>query len=108
MFREPVMHLFSSDSSVSSIGIYFVAAMLISALFNGFTGLFTSVFQAIGQGMPTMVMSVTQGVLYIPVIVILHCLFRLHGVVWSMTVTEVITCLMGILLFILLHEKMKG
>ncbi|MFE4713931.1 MATE family efflux transporter [Paenibacillus sp. NPDC056722] len=107
LFREPVIQFFSNDPEVLKIGTYIVVAMLISALFNGFTGLFTSVFQATGQGLPTMIMSITQGVLYIPVIVLLHSIFGLHGVIWSMTVTEVITCVMGLLLFIPFNKKIK-
>lgn len=107
LFRGPILHLFSNDPSVLSIGTYIVAAMLISALFNGFTGLFISVFQATGQGMPTMIMSVTQGVLYIPMIILLHYFFGLHGIIWSMTVTEVITCFMGLLLFIPFSKILK-
>ena len=107
VFRGPIIHLFSNDPTVLSIGTTIVVAMLISALFNGFTGLFISVFQATGQGMPTMIMSITQGVLYIPMIILLHYLFGLHGVIWSMTITEVITCLMGIVLFVPFNRKLK-
>ncbi|MBY9078083.1 MATE family efflux transporter [Paenibacillus sp. HN-1] len=100
VFREAVMRLFSNDPGVLGVGTSIVTAMLISALFNGFTGLFTSVFQASGQGTPTMIMAIAQGVLYIPMIIMLHAWFGLQGVIWSMTVTEIITCVMGLLLFI--------
>jgi putative MATE family efflux protein len=107
MFRVPVIHLFSNDSAVLSIGTTILVAMLISALFNGFTGLLTGVFQATGQGVPTMIMSITQGVLYIPMILLLHALFGLQGVIWSMTVTEVITCLIGLVLYFSFKEKLN-
>jgi Na+-driven multidrug efflux pump len=81
--------------------------MLISALFNGFSGLFMSVFQATGQGAPTAIMAITQGVLYIPVIIVLHYIFGLNGVIWSMTVTEVITSVMGVVLFVIFNRKLK-
>lgn len=108
VFREQIMHLFTNDPSFLKIGTYIMVAMLISALFNGLTGLFTSIFQATGQGMPTMIMSITQGVLFIPMIILLHSLFGLHGVIWSMTVTEFITCFMGIILFIPFNKKLKS
>lgn len=99
LFKESIFKLFSSDTSLLSIGITILGAMLISALFNGFTGLFTGLFQATGQGFPTNLMAVTQGILFIPVIIFLHYYFGLHGVIWSMTITEMITCLMGVILF---------
>ncbi|APM40790.1 MATE family efflux transporter [Clostridium kluyveri] len=107
IFRMPIIQLFSNDSSVISIGTYIMTAMFISALFNGFTGLFTGIFQASGQGIPTTIMSVTQGILYIPVIIVLHNLFGLHGVIWSMTVTEIITCIIGCILYIHFNSKIK-
>ncbi len=107
LFRTPVIHLFSNDPAVLSIGTSILVAMLISALFNGFTGLLTGVFQATGQGAPTMIMSITQGVLYIPMILLLHVLFGLQGIIWSMTVTEVITCLMRLLLYFFFKEKLN-
>lgn len=106
VFRGPILHLFSNDNSVISMGIYILAAMLISALFNGFTGLFMSIFQATGQGAQAGIMAVTQGVLYIPVIIVLHHFFGLHGVIWSMTVTEVTTSLLGVSLFIGFNRKL--
>lgn len=107
IFRDTVLHWFSNDPSVISSGVTILAAMLISALFNGFTGLFISIFQATGQGVPTAIMAITQGVLYIPVIIVLHYLFGLNGVIWSMTVTEVITSVMGVILFVLFNRKLK-
>ncbi|MDO3411542.1 MATE family efflux transporter [Saccharibacillus sp. CPCC 101409] len=108
LFRDSVLHLFSADPSVLDVGSYILGAMLVSALFNGFTGLFISIFQAAGQGTPTMIMSVTQGILYIPTILVLHAVFGLHGVIWSMTVTELITFLMGLILFIPFRRKMNN
>ncbi|WP_238326768.1 MATE family efflux transporter [Paenibacillus graminis] len=108
VFRGPVISWFSNDPSVLEMGAYIIGAMLVSALFNGFTGLFTSIFQATGQGIPTAIMSITQGVLYIPVIILLHKFFGLHGVIWSMTVTEVITSVMGLVLFMIFSRKLKN
>ncbi|MDQ0192498.1 MATE family efflux transporter [Paenibacillus wynnii] len=107
VFRETIIRLFSDDPSVWSVGTTVIGAMLISALFNGFTGLFISIIQATGQGTPTAIMSITQGVLYIPVIITLHFFFGLDGVIWSMTVTEVTTSLMGVILFIIFNKKLK-
>ncbi|RCX17720.1 putative MATE family efflux protein [Fontibacillus phaseoli] len=107
LFKGQVLHFFSNDPSVLSIGGYILAAMLISALFNGFTGLFTGIFQASGQGVSSTVMAVAQGVLFIPVVIVLHHVFGLHGVVWSMTITEVITCLLGMILFVSFTKKIN-
>ncbi|OMD35446.1 MULTISPECIES: MATE family efflux transporter [Paenibacillus] len=108
VFRGTILHWFSGDPSVLSMGTYILAAMLISALFNGFTGLFMSIFQATGQGTPTTIMAISQGVLFIPMIIVLHSIFGLHGVIWSMTVTEVITSVMGVVLFMIFRKKLNS
>ncbi|MEK3862795.1 MATE family efflux transporter [Paenibacillus sp. FSL H7-0716] len=108
VFRGTILHWFSGDPSVLSMGTYILAAMLISALFNGFTGLFMSIFQATGQGTPTTIMAISQGVLFIPMIIVLHSFFGLHGVIWSMTVTEVITSVMGVVLFMIFRKKLNS
>lgn len=105
IFRNSIISLFSNDNSVLAIGAYIIVAMLISSIFNGFTGLYTGIFQASGLGTPTMIMSITQGILYIPVIVILHKFYGLYGVIWAMTVTEIITFVIGLILYIIYVKK---
>ncbi|ALB45214.1 MATE family efflux transporter [Clostridium beijerinckii] len=108
IFRNVIIRLFSNDSAVLSVGVYIMAAMLISALFNGFTTLFTGIFQASGQGIPSTIMGITQGILFIPVIIVLNNFYGLHGVIWSMTITEIITFLTGAILYIIFNNKIKN
>jgi Na+-driven multidrug efflux pump len=79
--------------------------MLISTLFNGFTGLIITYFQTTNKPLQTTIMSFAQGGLFIPVILIAQALLGLTGIVWSMTITEAITCLIGIGLFIFSKKK---
>ena len=65
MFRGQVIQAFSDDPSVLSIGAYILVAMLVSALFNGMTTLFMTIYQASGEGMATGIMAISQGCLYI-------------------------------------------
>lgn len=107
ILRSPIIKIFTNDSSVIGICSYILMAMLISALFNSFTGLLLGVFQASGQGVPTTVMAIAQGTLYIPVVIVLHYFLGLHGVIWSSTITEFITCILGIILFINFNKKIN-
>ncbi|MFS0781981.1 MATE family efflux transporter [Bacillus sp. 1P06AnD] len=107
LFRIPVLEIFTSDSAVLSIGALILTAQLISSVFNGFTGLFTSIFQASGEGFATGIMSVTQGFLFIPVVIVLHHLYDLNGVIWSLTITEGITFVMGAILMLPYLRKLK-
>ncbi|WP_415319168.1 MATE family efflux transporter [Clostridium perfringens] len=107
IFMNQVMHAFSSDTSVLQIGSYILVAMLISTIFNGLTALFMTIYQASGEGIATGIMAISQGCLYIPVVITLHYFYGLHGLIWSMTITEITTCLIGIVLFIIYNKKLK-
>ncbi|MDK0978798.1 MATE family efflux transporter [Clostridium perfringens] len=107
IFRNQVMHAFSSDTSVLQIGSYILVAMLISTIFNGLTALFMTIYQASGEGIATGIIAISQGCLYIPVVITLHYFYGLHGLIWSMTITEITTCLIGVVLFIIYNKKLK-
>ncbi|HEY5844333.1 MAG TPA: MATE family efflux transporter, partial [Mycobacterium sp.] len=70
VFRDQVFSAFSSDSSVLTIGVTILTAQLVAMVGNGFTGLITSLFQATGRAVAATVMSVTQGILFIPIVIL--------------------------------------
>ncbi len=107
-FRGQVIQAFSNDPAVLQIGVYILVPMLISTLFNGITTLFMTIYQASGEGMSTGIMAMSQGCLYIPVVIGLHYFYGLHGLVWSMTITEITTCFIGATLYIPYSRKLKN
>jgi putative MATE family efflux protein len=104
LFRTHILEWFSKSSSVIEIGTYILTAMLISTVFNGFTGFFTSIFQASGKEKQALVMSLANGILFIPVILLLHRYFGLYGIIWSMTITELLTFSIGLVLYICMDK----
>ena len=88
LLRGDVLAIFTADRSLQRLGATVLTAMLVSTLFNGFTGLFVALFQATGQTVPAIVMSVMQGVLFVPIVFGANALFGETGVIWSMAVTE--------------------
>ncbi len=99
VFRTQVLELFSSDETVIKVGVIILTALLFSTLFAGISGLLTSMFQAFGKSIQSTIMSVTRGIALIPIIIIGNSLFQLNGVIWSMTVSEICTCFIGLLLW---------
>jgi putative MATE family efflux protein len=90
LLRERALTPFSTDAAVLTMGTTVLTALLVSALFNGFTGLVITYFQATGQAGPATVLAVTQGVLFIPVLLAAHAWFGLTGTIWAITVSEVL------------------
>lgn len=107
LFRNQIIQLFSSDPLVIKVGAYILVAMLISALFNGITSLFMTVYQSSGEGFATGVMAISQGCLFIPMVIILHHIYGFNGLVWAMTITEIITFLIGVILYIPYRKRLS-
>lgn len=108
IFRTHVLELFSSDESVINVGVTILTALLLSTLFAGISGLLTSMFQAFGKGIQSAIMSVSRGIALIPIIIIGNSLFKLNGVIWSMTASEICACLIGILLWFRCKKEIMG
>lgn len=95
VLREQVFTAFVSDRSVLAIGVTILTAQLVAMIANGFAGLLTSLFQATGRAAAATVMSVTQGVLFIPVVILGNLWFGLPGVIWALTVSECAVLVVG-------------
>lgn len=100
IFRTQVFQLFSRDIQVINIGTYIFTAMLISSLFTSFSGLFTGIFQGIGREKEATIMSVARGLIIIPIMIFGNIFWGLHGVIWSLTISEILACLIGLVLWI--------
>ncbi|MFT3888993.1 MAG: MATE family efflux transporter [Arachnia sp.] len=99
LFRDQTLALFSADPAVLADGTQLLTAMLVATIFNGITGLVIAVFQATEQIRNATIMAVAQGVLFIPVVLLGNLAFGMTGVIWSMTVTELLTFALGMTLF---------
>ncbi|MEU8614713.1 MATE family efflux transporter [Actinoplanes sp. NPDC048791] len=95
LFREQVFSAFVADPTVLAAGVTILTAQLVAMIANGFTGLITSLFQATGRALAATVMSVTQGVLFLPVVLLGNLWFGLAGIIWALTVTEVVVFAAG-------------
>ena len=100
VFRDQVFSAFVADPTVLTVGVTILAAQLVAMVANGFAGLLTSLFQATGRAVPATVMSVTQGVLFIPVVLLGNLWFGLSGIIWALTVTEGAVLVVGVVLWL--------
>lgn len=100
LFRAPLFSAFSDDPSVLTIGVTILTAQLVAMIVNGFTGLITSLFQATGRSLPAIVMSMSQGVLFIPIVIVANLWFGLAGIIWALTVSEGLVFLIGVVLWL--------
>jgi multidrug efflux pump len=100
VLRDQVFSAFISDRTLLAVGVTIVTAQLVAMIANGFTGLITSLFQATGRALAATVMSVTQGILFIPIVLLGNLWFGLGGIIWSLTVTEVLVLVAGLVMVV--------
>jgi putative MATE family efflux protein len=100
VFRDQVFGLFVANPEYLALGATILTAQVVSMIFNGFTGLITSLFQAAGLALPATIVSITQGVLFLPIVVLGNLWFGLGGIIWSLTVSEGAVLLMGGILWL--------
>jgi multidrug efflux pump len=100
LFRDPIISAFTADRSVLAIGVVVLTAQLVAMIANGFTGLITSLFQATGKSLPSIILSMAQGVVFIPVVILGNLWFGLPGIIWSLTVSEVFVLLAGVVMWL--------
>ena len=107
VFRDQVFSAFVSDQGVLAVGVTILTAQLVAMVANGFTGLITSLFQATGRALAATVMSVTQGILFIPIVLLGNLWFGLGGIIWSLTVTEVLVLVAGLVMWIVSRRAIE-
>ncbi|ROQ37542.1 putative MATE family efflux protein [Frondihabitans sp. PhB188] len=100
VFRDPIFSAFVSDPKVLAIGATIMTAQLVAMIANGFTGLLTSLFQATGRATAAIVISMAQGVLFIPIVIFGNLWFGLGGIIWSLTVTEILVFVAAVVLWL--------
>ena len=72
----------------------------IAMIANGFTGLLTSLFQATGRAAAANALSMAQGILFIPLVLLGNLWFGLAGIIWALTVTEGAVLVAGIVMLL--------
>ncbi|EGW38665.1 MATE family efflux transporter [Desulfosporosinus sp. OT] len=105
--RSQVIGIFSIDPEVIAIGQTILLAQLCSTIFAGLSAFFTGIFQAFGLGVQSTVISSLRGIVFIPILIFGNSLFAVNGVIWANTISEGLTCLAGIILFLGIWEKIK-
>jgi putative MATE family efflux protein len=100
IFRIQVFEFFSEDPQVIQVGVNTLAALLISSLFVSISGLFIGIFQGVGREKEASILSMAEGVLLIPTMIVGNIFLGLNGVIWSITIAQSLTCLIGLALWI--------
>lgn len=96
---ETMLLLFDASERMMNIGVPALRIISLSFLFAGYCIVIGSVFQALGNGVYSLVMSIArQLITLLPVAFVFAELFGLHMVWWSFPIAEIVSVTIGSLL----------
>lgn len=97
---KPIISCFINDNSIIESGALMLRIMLISTPLISAILLSTVMFQSAGKAFPAMILSIgRQGVIFVPIVLILKSAFGYSGVIWSQTCADIITFVLAMILF---------
>ncbi|WP_407895372.1 MATE family efflux transporter [Lacticaseibacillus sp. N501-2] len=100
IFAPQLVALFMNTPKIVVLGSLMLRALLMTTPFIGAILVFTTVFQSTGQSLGALIMAISrQGVVFFIVMMILSLLLGLHGVIFAQAVSDVITFVIGIVVY---------
>lgn len=101
-----LLGFFDASEQMLELGIPALRIISIHFVFAGFNIITSSIFQALGNGVYSLLISVIrQLVVILPVAYIFSIMFGLSSVWWSFIIAEVVAVLMNIFLFIRIKKE---
>ncbi|ALJ23828.1 hypothetical protein AO203_08480 [Lactobacillus gallinarum] len=100
IFARPVIALFMNQPDIVNASSYMLLATIITTPVVGIVLVYTTIFQSIGNVWGAFIMAIArQGVVYFLVLELMKIILSYHGIVWSQAISDVITCVIGFLIY---------
>ncbi|WP_295731863.1 MATE family efflux transporter [uncultured Limosilactobacillus sp.] len=104
-FAKPIIRLFMTQPVIVNAASQMLLATFITTPLVGLILVYTTVFQSIGNAFGAFLMSISrQGLIYWIVLEGLRHLAGYHGIIWAQAVSDIITCLLGYILYRLIFN----
>ena len=91
IFAPQILHLFIPEAETSTLGASFLRIACLAVPLTSVNFLISYTLQAMGKGVQFATLTFSrQGLLNIPLLVVMNLLFGLYGMIWTQLVVEVI------------------
>lgn len=101
LFSGWFVSIFINDAAVISVGVKILRAMIIGLPAVGVQMVLMVAMQAMGKGMPALIISLArQGLVFVPALIILNALFGFSGFIYAMPVADIVSMMVSVALFI--------
>lgn len=106
LFRDRLILAFIDSENVLELGRFMLTASLVMGPFYGLYQLCTTYLQSTGKaGYATFASLLNKGIIFLPVLFILHAAFGLHGIACTAPVTDALSLVAAFLLCRLAERK---
>jgi putative MATE family efflux protein len=100
-FPSPVVRIFTADAGIIGLASAAAKKIFIAIYLVGFLMVGSTVFQALGKARPSFITAIARSALFlIPLVLILPHYWGQDGVWYSFPITDALTCLLTVILFI--------
>lgn len=106
LFPESLLKIFNASDELLAIGVPALKIISISFIFAGFCIIVGSVFQALGNGVLSLMVSIARQLLVIlPVAYAFAKLFGLHAVWYSIPIAEIVSVSLSTMFLVHIYKK---
>ena len=91
VFAPQIMHLFIPEAQTSTLGAVFLRIACLAVPLTSVNFLISYTLQAMGKGTQSAILTYSrQGLLNIPLLILMKVLIGLYGMIWTQLVVEII------------------
>ncbi len=100
-FPRAIIQIFTSNIELLDLSTEAAKMIFVAIYVVGFMNVGSTIFQALGKGIPAFITSFARSVLFlIPLVIILPNVWQLNGVWLAFPITDTLTCLLTVLFLI--------
>ena len=108
LFKQHVIGMFINDPEVVSIGVKMLVALMSPGPVIGIMFVLNFSFQGMGKGKQSLLLSVgRQGLVYIPLLILLNRLVGLEGVIWAQPAADFVCIVMALGMWLYLKNGIR-
>lgn len=91
VFAPQILHLFIPEEQTSTLGASFLRIACLAVSLTSVNFLISYTLQAMGKGVQSAVLTFSrQGLLNIPLLILMNAVFGLYGMIWTQLVVEIL------------------
>ena len=108
IFAPSILSIFGTDENVLNIAMPALRAVLIMFITFGFQFTYSTLYLSTGKALGGVFLnSLRQGIVFIPIILLLPKFMGLNGVIYAQTISDLITTIITIPFAISIHKKLR-